>query len=862
MQGAYQILVASRPDLLILERGDLWDSGRVGSDQTTLVPYAGEPLHSGQECYWKVRIWSDINEASVWSEVAFWTMGLLTEADWQSSCWIGHDVILENTQIWNPDCGPIKEPVAKPAPFLRYEFKTKGEVQRALLYACGLGAAELHLNGQKIGETTERDPGTTDFNKRVLYVTHDVTESIRSGDNVLGAILGTLWYDMHEVSIARFDTAPWRARPRLRLLLVLHYSEGSIEYVVSNTGWRTADGPLRSDGIFTGEVYDARLEMPGWSAPGFDASKWAPALEVPAPYGKLAALKCPSVKITKTITPVAITEPKPGVYIVNMGQNFAGHTQLRVSAPSGTAITMRYAEVLHPDGTLNQSLIDGFMEKTTPRTPFQQDTYICSGAGEEMWEQRFSYSGFQYVEVTGFPGKPALDNFRGRFAHTALENIGEFSCSNETVNKIQHATRWSYLSNAQSIPTGCTQREKKGWTGDAQMAAETGLMNFRAASFYTKWLDDLSDAQRADGGIPNIVPTGGYLNGEAWPGAITPVWDAAYEYIAWDLYRYCGDTRILKRHYPHLKKYVDMFAEHKVNEITKPLGLGDWSAWKTKTPTAFTSTATLYLDAKRLAQIATILEQREDAEKYRKLADKVKDECNRSFFNTTTGNYANGSQTANSVALFFGLVPDEHKDAVVASLVRNVKQQGHIDAGIMGAKYLPRVLSEHGYTDLAYMIVTRPEMPSWGYWMKAGSTTLWESWGGGSSYNHIMFGDISNWFFQWLAGIAPDELEPGFKHVRIQPTPVAGLNWVKASYASMHGTIRSEWTRESKKFELQLTLPANVTATVVLPGSKDDRILESGAPIRRARGVKSHPSRKELTYLIGSGEYSFQVFSN
>jgi alpha-L-rhamnosidase len=870
-QNAYQILVASSKEILARGQADLWDSGKVQSHQTAQVLYRGKAIRSRQRCCWKVRVWDSKDTTSEWSPTAHWTMGLLTESDWQNSQWIGSDDILEDTdnRMWywyedvttgqSPSSELLVPPPSKASPFLRCEFVLSGKVRSAYLFACGLAYAELHLNGRKIGGDVERDPAYTNFNCRVVYVTHDIGDLVAQGRNVIGAILGTGWYDVHDLAIWHFNTAPWRGRPRLRLLLAIEYQDGRLQFIGSDASWKVATGPISHDGIYTGEIYDARREMPGWDNVGFDDASWQPALIMPAPFGKLVARGCPPVAITETLVPVSISEPKPGEYIVDMGQNFSGHTQLRVRASAGTKITMRYGEVLYKDGTLNTSPIDEFMAKTNPVQPFQQDTYICKGKEEEVWEQRFSYSGFQYAAVTGFPGKPTPDNFRGRFAHTAFENAGEFACSNDVINKIQHATRWSYLSNAQSIPTDCPQREKNGWTGDAQLASETGLMNFRSASFYTKWLDDLADAQRADGGLPVFVPSGGWGNGN-WCGPICPPWDAAYPVILWNLYQYCGDTRLLERHYLRLRRYVDFFSRYEKAGVTPGLGLGDWLPWKTQTPLDFISTAYLYLDAKIISDIAHILQEASDEQKYRSLAERVKQGFNAHFYKSEEHTYTNGSQTALSTALMFGLVPEGERQAVFAALVADVERQGHIDTGIIGAKNILHVLSEGGRTDLAYHIVVQQELPGWGYWVNQGATTLWETWQGEASRNHIMFGDVSNWFFRWLAGIGPDPSGPGFQRVLIRPTPVADLSWAKAKYDSIRGTIISDWERSDERFRLNLTIPANVTATVWIPAAMKDRVTENGKAAAETDGVRMV---RELDgrkiFSVGSGDFAFEV---
>lgn len=812
-QSACQLQVSSTAK----GAADLWDSGRVSSAEVATL-YAGKPLKLYQQAFWRVRTWLSDGSTTGWSPVARWGVGPRDDAEWAGSRWIGRDDLLESTQSQMAGLPGIpKEPNFFPAPYLRKEFTLRGPVHSAMLYACGLGYADLYLNGSRLGDT-ERDPGFTNFNVRALYVTHDVSRLLHPGRNALGAILGTGWYDVHDVATWHFNTASWRQRPRMRLLLVLTHADGAKEFVASDDSWQSAAGPIRRDGIYTGEVYDARLEMPGWSQPSFDESAWKPVLVVNPPYGELTPLTCEPVRITATITPVSITQPKPGVYIVDMGQNFSGHTQLHVQGPAGHAITMRYAEILHPDGTLNATPIDHFMEPTNPRQPFQQDTYIGKGSGDvEAWEQRFSYSGFRYVEVTGFPGTPTLDNFRGRFAHTDLQPAGDFICSSEIANRTQHATRWSYLSNAQSYPTDCPQREKNGWTGDAGLAVECGLMNFQSSAFYLKWLDDFAKAQRPDGGLPVLVPNGGWGNGERWPGDICPPWDAAYPLIVWNVYRYTGDRRVLEKHVEPLIRYVEFFLQHRGKDGLAPgLGLGDWSPWKTQTPLDFITNAYLFMDLTLLTQVLTTLGRNETSH-YRNVAQQTADAFQQAYYHPDTHEYANGSQTAQSTALYFGLVPESERTSVLAQLAQQVEQLGHLDVGILGAKHLLRALSEGGRTDLAFHIATQTNMPGWGYWAKVGATTLWEGWKAGPSYNHIMFGDVSAWFYQWIAGIQQEPASVGFEQIVFRPSPVGGLTHASANYAAPRGKIACEWNLKGKQMHLALQIPCGSTARLILP---------------------------------------------
>ncbi len=828
-QSAYQI-VASKT----AEGGpDLWDSGRVESADTSQIEYAGKPLGSRDECFWKVRVWDEKGTASAWSPTHHWEMGLTAEPAWHGSEWIGIE-------------GPAGE---HPAPFLRKQFDVTGHVRRARIYVAGVGYAEIHANGQPVAPGTEREPGYTNFDKRVLSVSYDVTSLIKAGRNALGAVLGTGWYDVHDKATWNFDRAHWRGRPRMRLVLAIELTDGPTQYITSDTSWKAGTGPILRDGIYTGETYDARKELTGWDRPGYNDSAWSTANKLDAPRGELTPRACAGVVISETIKAKSIANPMPDVYIVDFGQNFSGHARLHLNAPAGTKVTMRYSEHVGKDGMIERSQIEQFMATADPPQPFQTDTYICKGIGEEVWEQRFSYSGFRYMEVTGLPTKPSLSTFEGRFAHTAFETAGEFSCSSELFNRIQHATRYAFLSNAQNIPTDCPQREKNGWTGDAQLAAEAGLVNYRSAPFYTKWLDDLADTQSDTGLMTLIVPTGGWGS-----GARHPAWDSAYPILAYDLYLYGKDKTVLAKHYEKLSRYVDSLAGELKDGVLTFDSLGDWLPWSTQTPSTYTSTVYLFVDAQIMSKTAKLLGKDADAKRFGDLADQVKAGVEKHFY--ANGTYANGSQTALSMALYYDLVPTDRRPSVFAALVKNVTDQGHIDTGILGAKYLLRVLSQEGRSDLAYQIVARKEQPGWGWWMEQGATTLWEDWKGESSLNHIMFGDVSNWFIQWIAGIGLDLENPGFSHIDIHPQPVGDLTWAKASHQSPHGLILSSWRKASDGFHLDVTIPANTTATVIIPVG--GAVTEGGSPLDKVAGVVLVETGAGKTILrIGSGSYSF-----
>lgn len=845
-QVAYRITVASRAD----GKADLWNSGRIASNATSAL-YSGTPLRLHGEAHWKVQTWYGNGEKAE-SSVQRWSAGPLQEEDWQGSRWIGLDDILENTQEkMAGSVGSPPEPPFFPAPLLRKSFHLDRRPESALLYVAVGGLAETHVNGIKLGGAMERGPGFVNYQHRVEYMTFDVTQLLTAGENAVGLILGTGWFDVHDVATWHFDTSPWRQRPRARVMLVVKDARGTTLNILSDESWLGSTGPIVRDGIYTGEVYDARLEMPEWNIAGFDASRWHPALVVEAPAGKLVPVSCQPVRVKDTITPVRITEPTPGTFILDMGQSFSGHVQLRVKGPRGHAITMRYGEVLNAQGSLDTAKLDIYMMATTPRQPFQQDTYICKGAGEEeIWEQRFSYAGFQYVEVTNFPGKPTLDNFRGRFAHADFKPAGEFHCSNDVANAIQHATLWSYLSNAQSHPTDCPQREKNGWTGDAGLAVDCGLLNFQSEAFYRKWLHDLADAQRVDGGLPVIVPTGGWGDGRSWPGPICPPWDAAYPIIAWKLYEYTGDKRVLVEHLDSLRRYVTYFLSFRGSDGLVPgLGLGDWLPWKTLTPLDYVSNAYLFLCLDLLRKISEALGDGVQAAKYAATASDLALKIRQRFFHLETGLYANGSQTAQSLALSFGFVEEADRKAVFDALVKNVEALGHLDVGILGAKFLLRELSEGGRTDLALHIATQPALPGWGYWMKQGATTLWEDWEGVSSRNHIMFGDVSAWFYEWIAGIQQTPSSTGFQSIRLCPNPVGDLQSASAWYLTPRGMVRSAWKLEGGKFLLECTIPCDTSSELRLPADMQLKLVD---------GVQRSGTRCSLTPGVHTIEASLK----
>jgi alpha-L-rhamnosidase len=837
LQTGYQILVASDKAKLAEGKADLWDSRRVNSDQSLNIVYDGQPLQSGQRCYWTVRVWDKDGHETKFAKTGMWQMGLLTPEDWHGK-WIGRTT----------------DTNSHPAPFLRRAFSMNQRIKNATVYVCGLGYYELHINGHKIGDHL-LDPGYTRYDKRDLYVTYDVTDDLQKGKNVIGAILGNGWYNVHTRAVWEFDKAPWRAAPKLLTELRIELADGTIQTIATDDTWKTSSGPITFDSIYGGENYDARLEIPNWDQPDFDDSRWTAAKIVDAPKGKLAAQGMPPIKVDESFEPKSITEPKPGVYVVDFGQNMAGFVQLSVSGAAGTQIQWKYGERL-TNGLVDQSIIGFHVHRMDASQQFQTDSYTLKGKGTETWHSRFSYYGFQYIEVTGFPGKPTAKNFRGYFIYSAVPPVGTFDCSNELFNKIWKNGRYSYLSNLESIPTDCPHREKNGWTGDAHLACEQGLFNYDGLPVYEKWLNDLTDEQRPTGELPGIVPTAGW--GYKWGNG--PAWDSALVLIPFYLYEYCGDTRVFADRYGAMKRYVDYLTSRAKDHIIN-FGLPDWAPADTKTPTDITSTGYYYRDVQVVALAAKVLGKESDAQKYSNLGSEIKTAFNKHFFKPASAEYGNSSQTSLSCALYQGLVDPANRDRVVESLVNNVHHHDdHIDTGILGAKYLLPALSDNGKGNIAYLIANQKTQPSWGWWIVQGATTLWEQWNGDDSRNHIMYGDILAWFYKTLAGINPDPQSPGFKHFIIKPQVLGNLQWAKGTYNSVHGLIISDWYLQEYRFNLTVTIPPNTTATIYLPTSSAQKITEGGRTLDKALGVKTVSAENNSTAVeVTSGTYKFSL---
>jgi alpha-L-rhamnosidase len=850
-QTAYQVLVASAPTLLAQDRGDLWDSGKIASDKSVHVEYGGKPLGSKMACHWKVRVWDRDGQASPWSPPALWTMGLLRKDDWTAQ-WIG----LEPSQ---PDSSDKKPDVrVLPARYLRREFQAEKKVAHATAYVCGLGFFDFYVNGQKVSDHV-MDPALSDYRKAAYYVTFDVSSQLRRGVNALGVILGNgRFFAPRLVTPAPTITYGY---PKLLLQLEIEYEDGSTARIVSDAQWRlTADGPIRSNNEYDGEMYDARMEMDGWAEVGFNDSKWEKPQLVSAPDGALISQMIEPMRVTQIIKPTSVSSPKPGVFLVDMGQAFYGTVRLKAAGQRGSEVRLTSAYSLLPDGMLKTA--DNRGAKAT-------DVYIFKGQGEEVWNPRFKGQGFRRVQVTGFPGTPTVDNFEGLVIHTDVEPVGEFECSNPLVNRIHTAMRWGMRMFLRSAPLDPDRDERQPWMGDPAKDAESEAFNFNVAAFYTKWMSDLRRSQRADGSIPDVSMNWEWGEGVEWPSVFTiiPNWFVSFY----------ADGRLEEINYDAMKKWCIAMRRHVQKDGT--LGrtsYGDWCDAYTMdgsrtdngaTLQELVSTAYQYNNNRIIAQAARRLGRTEDEHEFSQHAEQLKAAFNKKFLDLKTNVYGSGTQCSYVLPLAFGLVPSERRDAIIANLLKDivVTRGGHTSVGLVGMQWLLQTLSDAGLSSAAWTIVNQTTRPSWGYMLSKGATTIWERWdcdtrdpGMNSESLLILAGNADAWFYQTLAGIRDDPEKPGFQHIIIRPRLLGDLTWVKARYESMRGRIVSHWKREGGTLTMEVAIPANATATIYVPAKSVESVLESGKPATACEGV--HFLRMEddaAVFALQSGAYRF-----
>lgn len=857
-QSACQILVATDEQLLHNQNADIWDSGKIETDKNFNISYNGKKLESGQRYFWCVRWWDKSGKASEFSAPAFFEMGLLNPDEWQAK-WITKKEFKEFSITPNkPIVKYLGDFTHVHAAYFRTEFAAKKSIKKARVHVCGLGYYELRINGNKVGDHV-LDPAQTDYFKTALYATYDIT-AVLQGKNAVGVILG----NGRHVKNYRYSN------PKLILQIHLEYEDGDSEIFVSDESWKVSYGPLMENGIYYGETYDARLDMPGWDAPDFDGANWEDAVATTGPA--LAAQMMPPIRVTDTLKPITITSPRPGTYIFDFEQNFTGWVKLHVRGPRGTEVKLRFSELLDEKGDLNTAT-NSHAEAT--------DVYILSGDGDETYEPRFTYHGFRYVEVTGFPGVPTMKNLQGCFVHSDVKAAGDFMCSHQLINKIHHNTIWGQLCNLMSIPTDCPQRdERHGWMGDAQIVAEEAILNFDMAAFFSNFLRQIQFAQSDDGALPDVVPP--YWS---FLRPADPAWGTAYITIAWYVYFYYGDTQVLSQHYDSMRRYVDFLVERSDNHIQRDLGkYGDWcppgSIIPKKTPVELTSTWYYYSDVVHLAKIASILEKHEEHDYLSKLGEEIKDAFNQEFLKEDQ--YAAHrvspvdffpNQTANTLPLYLNMVPEDKKEKIIGKLLYSIvfDQDYHLDTGILGTRFILDVLSQNGREDVAWKVMTQESYPSLGFMIAHGATTLWERWeeicgGGMNSHNHIMLGSVDAWFYKNVAGIQC--AATAWERVAFKPIIEKDLNYATARIKTVKGEFFISWLKEENRFNLTASIPVSASAEIHLPGLWQNSRVFEGENLIRENGknelssdeirFKSEDGRY-LIYEVGSGYYQFNV---
>lgn len=1018
-QTAYRIRAASSREGLIRNDADLWDSGRVTSDQTIHVPYAGLPLASRQTVWWQVRVWDREGEPSAWSAPATWTMGLLEPSDWQAQ-WIAdpslaaqapsgrplngyHTAFATNANTpkwvlvdlgqarrfdavrlfparpydWQPDTPGFLFPLrfklesaeredfsdahllvdrtsadepnpgtnaplfrfpptthrfvrltatrlplrdgdqhafalaelqvldgtatlaerasvqtldsietgpwaatnltdgiphtvppggergALPVTLARKSFALAGPIRRATARATALGIYELRLNGHRVGDQILA-PEWTSYRQRVAVQTYDVTELLQPGDNVVTAQIGEGWYAGRLMVVGRF---PYGHQPRFLLQLEIELADGRRQLIVTDDSWRTTtDGPIQAAGIYDGETYDARREPEGWEEPGFGDQHWNRAQTFPPEHPELVWQANEPIRVVRELAPIRVTEPQPGIHVFDLGQNMVGWCRIQAVGQAGQAVTIRHAEMLKDDGTLYTANLRGAA---------QTDRYIPRADGPFVYEPRFTYHGFRYVELSGLAEAPDAEAVRGRVFHSDAPEVGRFECSDPALNQLMENIVWTQRANLLSSPNDCPQRDERfGWMGDIQAFSQTAMFNMDLGAFFTKFTQDIRDDQAADGRFPDFAPHPGDPN-QSFSGA--PAWADAGVIVPWRAYQNYADIRLLAAHFEAACRWIDyvqrnnpelIWVNSRNNDYNDWLN-GDWikqAGWPEKggsVPNEVFATAFFAHSTDLVARMARVLGRNEEAMRYGALFERIKATFNRHFVQTD-GSIEGDTQAGYALALHFDLLPETLRAPATEHLLDNIhRYQRHLSTGIQTTHRAMLELARNGHADLAWQLLTDRSFPSWLYMIDNGATTIWERWdgyvkgrgfqdAGMNSFNHWAFGAVGEWMWRHIVGLNPDEQQPGWKHFDIAPKPGGGVSWAQGEYRSIRGPIRSAWRVREGTLTLDLEVPPNTTATVHLPTWQPSRVTESGRPVTVAASRSG-----EAIVEVPSGAYTF-----
>ena len=867
-QKAYQVLVSDDLEMLNDDRTNYWDSGKVESTSNIGVKYFGRKLESDKTYFWKVRIWDSRNKVSKFSKNSKFETGLLEDNDW-------HGEWLTTPQFFNTR-----------SPIFRKEFKIVKDIKRARAHISGLGYYELMVNGKKVGKNL-LDPAWSVYNKRIYYTIYDIEPYLKEGNNVIGILLGNGWF----ISPLGWDSSPdnkvWFGHPSypgrvpqfiLQINIVL--KDGKRDEIVSrfSDDWKVGLGPITLNAIHTGERYDARLEKDDWTIVGYDTEndkEWFLPVIAESPGGKMVSQKCEPIKVLKDIKPISISEPEKGIFVVDMGQEFSGWTKIKVSGRRGNNITLRYAELLYSNGKVNQENL---------RTAKATDIYILKGEGSEEYEPRFTYHGFRYVQVEGWPGKLNIEDITGRVVATSVEKIGDFNCSNELINKIHEISMWTYISNRHSVPTdNCTRDERQGWLNDTPTRSEAEIINFDMSRFFPKWIKDIIDEQGERGSLPNTAP---YVYGAK---SSEPIFSISLVLIPWYLYVYYGDRVILENIYLPMKNLLSWLESQSKDNIIEYGLVGDWvppiihsiegsvEGAISSTPVSMVSTGYFYYHAILASKISKVLGEKEDYKYYTELAVRIKTAINKHFFDHKSNNYATGNQASNSLALHLGIVPEDKKKKVLQNLIDDIKANDyHLTTGHPCVRHLLEALSDSGNDDIAYRIINQKTYPGWGYMVEKGATTIWERWEYSTgeemnSHNQTVFGFISMWFYKYIAGIEIIDINDRNNTFNIMPKVFRQLDYANASIKTVMGTISSSWKKDKKIFVLDAEIPFNCKAKVYIPKIDIDNssyiikegeevLWKNGRSVNNIEGIYNQIEEEMyFVFSVGSGKYSFKL---
>jgi len=852
-QTAYQVLVASSAKILSANKGDLWDSGKVASDETIQIHYSGKPLNSLQPVFWKVRVWDVDGKASAWSRPAQWTMGLLHPADWQAK-WIG----ATDTNL--------------PSILLRREFAVKRKLVRALAVVCGLGEYELSVNGKKIGDDF-LSPGWTEYNRTCLYDVRDLTESLKVGNNAVGLVLGNGMYNVigpaTRFSKFRRSFGPQKAIAQIRL----EYADGSVEIIGTDERWRVAAGPITFSSIYGGEDFDGRRAQPGWNKPGFDDSKWMAAKILGDAGAELRGISgaAPAIREFEIHNRVASRTLSNGDVVLDFGQNAAHVPRITVSGPAGSTVRLMPSELVKPDGAIDQGSMGG------GRRGAIWCDFTKATDGTEMWSPKFFYVGCRYIQVhftAGTNGSlPKIKAFDLAVIQSSSEPVGEFECSNPLFNRIRQLVRWAQRSNMESLMTDCPHRERLGWLEQDHLNGPSLRYEFDLAQLFTKTVNDIADSQLDNGLVPTTAPEYAIFRDKTDTNHLrnsfgdSLEWSSTFTMVPWQQYEFEGDLNLFRIHYEAMKRYLDYIGTRADNYIVS-YGLGDWydlgpnkPGVSQLTPIALTATAFYFQNAQIMAHAAALLGKTDDAVRFSELAENIAAAFNQKFYNPTNHFYATDSQCANAIPLVMGICEPANRAAVVDAIVRDVRAHGNaLTAGDVGYRYLLRALADGGRSDVIFEINNQTNKPGYGMQVAKGKTSLTEAWDGGSSQNHFMLGQIEEWFYHDLAGIQNAPGSAGFKAIVIDPQPVGDITWAKASYDSIRGKIVSDWKRERGEFTLKVTIPPTTTATVLVPAKSANAVRENGKAAQQSAGVKFlRFENGRSVFAIESGSYEFKA---